>query len=171
MFKLNINNISKHFSGQNGVLTVLKDITLEIKDGEFVCLVGPSGCGKTTLLNIIAGLEKADSGAVLHRGSPVNGTDSDRLLIFQELGLFPWLTVQKNVEFGLKIKRIARKKRQEIAQEYLNMVNLIRFKDAFIHELSGGMKQRVALARALAMDPEILLMDEPFAALDAQTRD
>lgn len=168
---LKIENISKSFDIRNGILPVLKDINLEIKEGEFVCIVGPSGCGKTTLLNIIAGLEAADEGRVLHKGQPLNDTGPDRLMIFQELGLFPWLTVQQNVEFGLKMKGTSSKERQKIVNKYLEMVNLARFKDSFIHELSGGMKQRVALARALTMDPEILLMDEPFATLDAQTRD
>jgi NitT/TauT family transport system ATP-binding protein len=168
---LKIENVSKFFTTSNGILPVLKNINLEIKQGEFVCIVGPSGCGKTTLLNIIAGLEHPSEGRVLYKGKPLNGTDPDRLVIFQELGLFPWLTVQKNVEFGLKIKKILHKEREAIVQKYLEMVNLVKFKNSFIHELSGGMKQRVALARALVMDPEILLMDEPFTALDAQTRD
>lgn len=168
---LELKNISKYFTSRNGRLAVLRDINLKIDDGEFVCIVGPSGCGKTTLLNIIAGLVGANSGEVLHRGASVKGVGPDRLMIFQELGLFPWLTAQKNVEFGLKMNGVPLKKRRDIALEYLNKVKLLKFKDAFIHELSGGMKQRVALARALVMDPEILLMDEPFTALDAQTRD
>jgi NitT/TauT family transport system ATP-binding protein len=163
--------LSKSYKGHNGQLIVLQDINLEIKDGEFLCIVGPSGCGKSTLMNIIAGNEYATRGKVLHNGKQIEGISSQRLVIFQELGLFPWLTVQKNVEFGLKFKKIPPKEQNKIAIEYLNMVNLVRFKDAYIHELSGGMKQRVALARALAINPEILLMDEPFAALDAQTRD
>jgi len=168
---IEICGLSKSLRGCNGELPVLKNINLQIKDGEFLCIVGPSGCGKTTFLNIIAGLEHAKRGNVLHNGLPIDGTSPERLVIFQDLGLFPWLTVQKNVEFGLKFKKLSPKERREIALEYLDMVNLIHFKDAYIHELSGGMKQRVALARALAIDPEILLMDEPFAALDAQTRD
>jgi NitT/TauT family transport system ATP-binding protein len=116
-------------------------------------------------------LENASKGQVFHKGKPISGPGPDRVIIFQELGLFPWLTAQKNVEFGLKMKKVPPKERENIALEYLDMVNLMKFKDSFIHELSGGMKQRVALARAFAMDPEILLMDEPFASLDAQTRD
>ncbi len=171
MAKLKLHDVSKRFRTRHGFLTVLKDIDLEVEDGEFLCIVGPSGCGKTTLLNIIAGLENPSKGQALYKGTPISGPSPNRLIIFQELGLFPWLTAQKNVEFGLKMKRIPQRKRQEIALEYLDMMNLIKFKDSYIHELSGGMKQRVALARAWAMDPEILLMDEPFASLDAQTRD
>lgn len=162
---------SKSYAANGRHLLVLDNINLEISKGEFVCIVGPSGCGKTSLLNIIAGLDRAYSGEVLHNGAPVVDSDSNRLLIFQELGLFPWLTVQENVAFGLRVKKIPRAKREKIASDYLEMVNLSRFKDNFIHELSGGMKQRVCLARALAMDPEVLLMDEPFSSLDAQTRD
>lgn len=169
--RLNLEGISKSFIHNNNYLPVLRNINLDIKDGEFLCVVGPSGCGKTTLLNIICGLETADAGRILHRGRPIDESDPERLVIFQDLGLFPWLSVIKNVEFGLRMKQVPRKKRRELALEYLNMVNLTKFKDSFIHQLSGGMKQRVALARALAMDPEILLMDEPFASLDAQTRD
>ena len=168
---MEICGLSKSFKCRNGELAVLENINLEIKNGEFLCIVGPSGCGKTTLINIIAGLDLATSGKVLHKGKLIEGISPERLVIFQDLGLFPWLTVQKNVEFGLKLKKLFPNEQQEIALEYLDMVNLIHFKDAYIHELSGGMKQRVALARALAINPEILLMDEPFAALDAQTRD
>ncbi len=171
MTKLKIENVSKSYPAKNGRLFVLKDISLDIEEGEFVCIVGPSGCGKTTLLNLIAGLDYHYSGRILHNGLPIMKTGPDRLVIFQELGLFPWLSVQKNVEFGLKLQKIPAKKRKGITLQYLDMVNLTKFKDSYIHELSGGMKQRVALARALAMDPEILLMDEPFTALDAQTRD
>ncbi|MDP2922982.1 MAG: ABC transporter ATP-binding protein [Candidatus Omnitrophota bacterium] len=168
---LKIEEVSKHFPTPGGCLPVLEKINLEIREGEFICIVGPSGCGKTTLLNIIANLEAVTTGRILYKGKTLPVTGPDRLVIFQELGLFPWLTVQDNVEFGLKVKKTPSAKRKKIADEYLRMVNLIKFKNFFIHELSGGMKQRVALARALVMDPEILLMDEPFAALDAQTRD
>jgi NitT/TauT family transport system ATP-binding protein len=169
--KLKVDNVSKDFTGRNGKLQALRDIRLDINEGEFLCIVGPSGCGKTTLLNIIAGLENVYKGRVVHNGEFVNSTGPDRLVIFQELGLFPWLSVVKNVEFGLKMKKVPQPRRRETALKYLDMVNLLKFKDAHIHELSGGMKQRVALARAFAMDPEVLLMDEPFTALDAQTRD
>jgi NitT/TauT family transport system ATP-binding protein len=168
--KLRIRHVSKSFHSENGKTYVLEDINLDIKQGEFVCIVGPSGCGKTTLLNIVAGLEKADCGEVLANGNPVNGAGTDRVVIFQEAALFPWLNVIKNVEFGLKLKGMNRTQRKTTALEYLKMVHLSKFQSAHIHELSGGMKQRVALARALAMNPEMLLMDEPFSALDAQTR-
>ena len=165
-----IQHVSKSFQSKNGSVYVLEDINLEIKQGEFVCLVGPSGCGKTTLMNIVAGLEKADSGEVWANGRKVNHAGPDRVVIFQEAALFPWLNVIKNVEFGLKLKGVSSRERRNIALEYLKMVHLTRFQNAHIHELSGGMKQRVAIARALAMNPEMLLMDEPFSALDAQTR-
>ena len=165
-----IQHVSKSFQSKNGSVYVLEDINLEIKQGEFVCLVGPSGCGKATLMNIIAGLEKADSGEVWANGRKVNHAGPDRVVIFQEAALFPWLNVIKNVEFGLKLKGVSSRERRNIALEYLKMVHLTRFQNAHIHELSGGMKQRVAIARALAMNPEMLLMDEPFSALDAQTR-
>ena len=166
-----IDHISKSFPHQGKILPVLRDINLEIQAGEFFCIAGPSGCGKTTLLNIIAGLEPADSGKTTWNGKSIDHIGPERLMIFQELGLFPWLTVRQNVEFGLKMKGIPARERRAIALAHLEMVHLAKFKDAYIHELSGGMKQRVALARALALDPQILLMDEPFTALDAQTRD
>lgn len=165
-----IHHLSKSFQSKNGRVSVLEDINLEIKQGEFVCLVGPSGCGKTTLMNIVAGLEKADSGEVWANGRRISNAGPDRVVIFQEAALFPWLNVIKNVEFGLKLKGVRSRERRDIALEYLKMVHLTRFQNAHIHELSGGMKQRVAIARALAMNPEMLLMDEPFSALDAQTR-
>ena len=168
---LRIENISKTFVSDSGIVPVLENINLEVKTGEFICIVGPSGCGKTTLLHILAGLESSDGGCIYYKGKRLLEAGPERLVILQELGLFPWLTVEKNVEFGLKIKKVAPKKRRAIVRDYLDMVNLLNFKDSFIHELSGGMKQRVALARALVIEPEILLMDEPFAALDAQTRD
>lgn len=168
--KLCIQHVSKSFQSTNGSVYVLEDINLEIREGEFVCIVGPSGCGKTTLLNIVAGLEKANAGEVWSNGHKVNGAGTDRVVIFQEAALFPWLNVVKNVEFGLKLKGVNAKQRRETAIQYLKMVHLSKFQNAHIHELSGGMKQRVAIARALAMNPEMLLMDEPFSALDAQTR-
>ncbi|MEK7733045.1 MAG: ATP-binding cassette domain-containing protein, partial [Planctomycetota bacterium] len=150
-----IRHVSKSFKSVNGSAHVLEDINLEIREGEFVCIVGPSGCGKTTLLNIVAGLEKADSGEVWSNGHKVNGAGTDRVVIFQEAALFPWLNVVKNVEFGLKLKGINAKQRRETAIQYLKMVHLSKFQKAHIHELSGGMKQRVAIARALAMNPEM----------------
>ncbi|OQY99952.1 MAG: nitrate/sulfonate/bicarbonate ABC transporter ATP-binding protein [Candidatus Brocadia sp. UTAMX2] len=165
-----VQHVSKSFQSKNGTVYVLEDINLEINQGEFVCLVGPSGCGKSTLMNIVAGLEKADSGEVWANGRRIQGAGPDRVVIFQEAALFPWLNVIKNVEFGLKLKGVNGRERRNIALEYLKMVHLSKFQSSHIHELSGGMKQRVAIARALAMNPEMLLMDEPFSALDAQTR-
>jgi len=168
---LKVNIESKTYKVNSEELLVLDKINLEINKGDFVCIVGPSGCGKTTLLNIISGLDCFYAGQVIYNGKPVRRCDSDRLLIFQDLGLFPWLTVWENIEFGLKLKKVSGAERSKAISKYLDMVNLSRFKDSYIHELSGGMKQRVALARTLAMDPEVLLMDEPFSSLDAQTRD
>ena len=161
----------EYFTNKGEGLLVMSDVGFEIEKGEFLCIVGPSGCGKTTMLNIIAGLDNHYEGSVLNTGEKARKAHSDRIVIFQELGLFPWLTVQQNVEFGLKVKGLPKLKRSKISREYLEMVNLGKFSDYFIHELSGGMKQRVALARALAVESEILLMDEPFSSLDAQTRD
>lgn len=152
---------------------VLNGVDLKIKEGEFVTIVGPSGCGKSTLLNIIAGLDKPDLGSVLIRGAVAgnNSSSTKRIMIFQEGALFPWLNVQDNVEFGLKIAKIPKEKRRQVANKYIEMVGLSKFSESFVYQLSGGMKQRVAIARALAIEPEVLLMDEPFAALDVQTRD
>jgi NitT/TauT family transport system ATP-binding protein len=152
-------------------LVALSDLNLDITPGEFLCIVGPSGCGKSTLLNLIAGLGFPTSGEVQVDNQRVTGPGTDRVVIFQEHGLFPWLTVGQNVEFGLRMQGVGRRERRERADRYLRMVHLTTFRDSHIHQLSGGMKQRVAIARALATEPKILLMDEPFAALDAQTRD
>ena len=170
--KLAIENVSKSFKGASGSVLALDRVSLNVAEAEFVCLVGASGCGKTTLLNIIAGLEKPDSGLVLADGKPVTGPGRERLVMFQEPALFPWLTVLGNVLFGLKLKpNLTSKDRRDVASYYLELVGLSRFERANIHELSGGMKQRVSLARALAPNPRVLLMDEPFAALDALTRE
>jgi NitT/TauT family transport system ATP-binding protein len=152
---------------------VLNGVDLKIKEGEFVTIVGPSGCGKSTLLNIIAGLDRPDLGSVFIRGAVAssNPSSTKRIMIFQEGALFPWLNVQDNVEFGLKIARVPKEKIRQIADRYIEMVGLSKFSKSFVYQLSGGMKQRVAIARALAIEPEVLLMDEPFAALDVQTRD
>ena len=171
MAKVVLENVSRVFMGQSGPLPALTGMNLEIAAGEFLCLVGPSGCGKSTLLNLIAGLEKPDSGTVRVNGVPVAGPGPDRVVMFQEAALFPWLNVVQNVAFGLKMAGMAREERTERAMALLKTVKLDAFARSWVHELSGGMKQRVALAAALALDPEILLMDEPFAALDAQTRD
>lgn len=175
MAKLEARNISKYFTavqdGQAIQMSAIKDISLSIDDGQFVCFVGPSGCGKTTFLNILAGLDKPSEGEIILDGRPVSETGPDRIMVFQENALFPWLKVIDNVEFGLMIKGIEKSKRNEIAMQYLDMMQLTKFADAYTYQLSGGMKQRVAIARALAIDPEVLLMDEPFAALDSQTRD
>jgi NitT/TauT family transport system ATP-binding protein len=169
--KLSLRGVSKTFSSGSGRVEALGTIDLEIREEEFLCIVGPSGCGKSTLLNLIAGLELPETGEVWCNGSPVTGPGPDRVVIFQEPALFPWLTVLGNVEFGLRLRGDGKARRRERAMDALRMVHLHRFSDAYVHQLSGGMKQRVALARALVMNPEILLMDEPFAALDAQTRD
>jgi len=152
-------------------LLALDRINLQVRAGEFVCIVGPSGCGKSTLLHLIAGLQAQTSGQVLVDGKPVQGPGTDRILIFQEHGLFPWLTVAGNVEFGMKMKGVPKAERSEKMRHYLRLVHLGKFEKSYIHQLSGGMRQRVAIARALATEPDVLLMDEPFGALDAQTRD
>lgn len=155
----------------DGMVAAVKDVTLSIEEGQFVCFVGPSGCGKSTLLNIIAGLDKPTKGEVILNGRRVTEPGPDRIMVFQDNALFPWLKVVDNVQFGLKIAGVEKKKRYEISMHYLDMMQLTKFAEAYTYQLSGGMKQRVSLARALVMDPEILLMDEPFAALDSQTRD
>ena len=170
--KLAIENVSKSFQTSSGKVLALDRVDLNVAEGEFVCLVGASGCGKSALLNIIAGLEKPDSGAVLADGKPVTAPGRERLVMFQEPALFPWLDVFGNVLFGLKLKpNLTNKDRRDVAKYYLELVGLSRFEHANIHELSGGMKQRASLARALAPNPRVLLMDEPFAALDALTRE
>ncbi|RCX17257.1 NitT/TauT family transport system ATP-binding protein [Anaerobacterium chartisolvens] len=165
-----IENVGKEFAARHKKTHTLDNINLEIKEGEFVCILGPSGCGKSTLLNIIAGLEGASRGRILLNGCEVKGAGPDRAVMFQESALFPWLRVVDNVEFGMKMAGIPKQQRRQKALKYLKMVHLTKFQKSFIHELSGGMKQRVSLARALTLDSKILLMDEPFAALDSQTK-
>jgi len=171
--KLAVEQVSKrYFAGRRDEVHALDAVSLQINVGGFLCLVGPSGCGKTTLLNIIAGLEKPDSGRVLADGKPITEPGRDRMVMFQEPALFPWLDVMANVMFGLKLKPgLNAKEQRKVAEFYLKLVGLERFMHAPIHQLSGGMKQRVALARALAPNPRVLLMDEPFASLDALTRE
>ena len=170
--KLVVKDVTKSFTTRRGWLKALDDVSLTVSEGEFVCLVGPSGCGKSTLLNLIAGLDTVDSGTLESDGQPIFSTGRERMVMFQEHSLFPWLDVMGNVLFGLELKpNLTDKDRVEVARYYLHLVGLERFAHANIHELSGGMKQRVALARALAPNPRVLLMDEPFAALDAMTRE
>jgi NitT/TauT family transport system ATP-binding protein len=163
--------ITKQFHSSRRETLALDDVTLEVQPREFVCIVGPSGCGKSTLLNIAAGIDTDYSGAARFEGDRITGTARERAVVFQEPALFPWLNVRANVEFGLKLRGVPLAERRVIVDRQLELVNLVPFERAYIHELSGGMKQRVQLARALAVEPHVLLMDEPFAALDAQTRD
>jgi NitT/TauT family transport system ATP-binding protein len=170
--RLAIENVSKWFDTARGRVHALDRVSLEVMEGEFVCLLGPSGCGKSTLLNLIAGLEDPDQGSLATGGRPVRGPSRERMMMFQESALFPWLDVFDNVMFGLRRKPgLSDAERRRVAGYYLQLVGLGKFQRANIHELSGGMKQRVALARALAPNPRVLLMDEPFAALDALTRE
>ena len=171
MTKLQAKNIVKHFDHNGNSILALDGINLNVEEGDFICIVGPSGCGKSTFLNIVAGLETPDSGEILLNGNKISTPGPDRTMVFQEGALFPWLKVIDNVEFGLKMAGIPKDERRQISERYLDMMQLTKFADSYIYQLSTGMKQRVAIARALAMDPEILLMDEPFAALDSQTRD
>jgi NitT/TauT family transport system ATP-binding protein len=183
---LQIKNLSKVYYRNAGIssianaddeYTVLNNLSMDIKDGEFVTIVGPSGCGKSTLLNIIAGIDREYSGGeILFNGlqsdhiTSTTHINQDKIIIFQEAALFPWLTVLENVEFGLRVAKVSEDKRNKIAMYYIEMVQLSNFANAYVHQLSGGMKQRVAIARALALNPKILLMDEPFASLDVHTR-
>lgn len=170
--KVSLCDISLSYQTESGErLLALDQINLKVSPGEFLCIVGPSGCGKSTLLHLIAGLHQPTSGHVLVDNNRVAKPGTDRILIFQELGLFPWLKVGENVEFGMKMKGLSKAERSERTDYYLHLVHLGQFKNSYTHQLSGGMRQRVALARALATEPDVLLMDEPFAALDAQTRD
>jgi NitT/TauT family transport system ATP-binding protein len=171
MAKLETKGIVKYFKHESHQLKALGGVDLQVEDGDFVCLVGPSGCGKSTFLRIVAGLETPDEGDILFDGKPVTTTGPERIMVFQEGALFPWLKVQDNVEFGLKMAGIPKDERAQISKRYLDMMQLTKFANSFTYQLSTGMRQRVAIARALVMDPDVLLMDEPFAALDAQTRD
>jgi sulfonate transport system ATP-binding protein len=170
--KLSARGVTKTFRNARGdVVSALGEVNLDIAPGEFVCLIGPSGCGKTTLLNLFAGLDRPDTGAISMDGAPVTGPGPDRAVLFQDPALFPWLSVVANVKFALELIGIPKDEREERAMHWLRRVHLGRFANAQPHELSGGMRSRAALARALACQPEVLLADEPFAALDAQTRE
>ncbi|MFF0814915.1 ABC transporter ATP-binding protein [Rhodococcus sp. NPDC003318] len=171
--KLRLEHVTKQFDvrGSKEKFTAIADIDIEVADGEFLVLVGPSGCGKSTLLDLLGGLTTPTSGRILLDGRPISGPGLDRGIVFQQYALLPWRTARHNIEFGLEAKGLPRAERRERAEHYLELVGLKGFGDRFPHELSGGMKQRVAIARSLAFDPEVLLMDEPFAALDAQTRE
>ncbi|MET9246793.1 ABC transporter ATP-binding protein [Nonomuraea sp. NPDC003709] len=173
MTKISIRNVVKTFQVRDAdqPFTALSGIDLDVREGEFLTLVGPSGCGKSTLLDLIAGLTAPTSGEILIDGARVTGPGLDRGIVFQQYALFPWRTAQSNVEFGLEAKGVPRKERARRAREHLALVGLAGFEERYPHELSGGMRQRVAIARSLAFDPDVLLMDEPFAALDAQTRE
>jgi NitT/TauT family transport system ATP-binding protein len=163
--------VERRFDVAGRTVAALGPVDLAIASGEFLCIVGPSGCGKSTLLNLVAGLDRPDAGRIRVDGVDVAGTSPDRLMMFQDGGLFPWLDVRDNVEFGLRVGGMPEAERRARSEQLLRQVHLAGFANARIHQLSGGMRQRVALARALAPGPKVLLMDEPFAALDAQTRD
>ena len=167
---IRIERLSKVFRDDRRVVNALDGFQLDVMDGEFICLLGPSGCGKTTVLRVIAGLEPKTGGTVAVRGRPVTSSGPERGMVFQEFALFPWRTVRKNIEFGLEIKGLAKEERDKMSKSLIELVGLKGFEDAHPKELSGGMKQRVGIARALANDPAVLLMDEPFGSLDAQTR-
>lgn len=169
--KIQIEGVSKWFGTDARLMAALIDITFEVRANEFVCLIGPSGCGKSTLLNIVAGFISPTEGRVLADGQAITAPGPDRGVVFQEYALFPWLTVQENIEFGLKLKGTAKPERQRVAERYLDLVGLSAHRHKFPVQLSGGMKQRVAIARALANNPTMMLMDEPFGSLDAQTRE
>ena len=168
--KISIQGITKIFPGKRGEIVALEDLSLDVREGEFLVIVGASGCGKTTLLNLIAGFEKPTQGRITLDGAPVVGITPECGMIFQQYALFPWKTVQENVEFGLKMKRVPKKERRERAGRFIDIVGLKGFEKSYPHHLSGGMKQRVSIARSLANNPKVMLLDEPFAALDAMTR-
>ena len=170
--KLVIKNLRKAYTADNrGTFVALDGVNLDVEEGEFISVLGPSGCGKSTLLEIIAGLQMQTDGEITTNGLAIEKVCKKPAIVFQHYGLFPWLTVQKNIEYGLKIRGIERKTRSRMALRHIEMMNLDGFEKFYPHELSGGMQQRVALARALVSSPDILLLDEPFAALDAQTRE
>jgi NitT/TauT family transport system ATP-binding protein len=172
MHQIELHNITLEYDSVENPVTALRDVSFSVEPAEFLCVVGQSGCGKTTMLNIVAGFLKPTNGSILIGGKAITGKGLDRGVVFQDFAqLFPWRTAQRNVEFGLEMKKIAKEEREEIALRFLRLVNLEKFARSYPHELSGGMQQRVAIARALAYNPAVLLMDEPFAALDALTRE
>ena len=172
MHQIELRSISLQYQSAENPVTALRDVSFSVEPTEFLCVVGQSGCGKTTMLNIVAGFLKPTQGEILISGKTVTGKGLDRGIVFQDFAqLFPWRTAQRNIEFGLEMKGIAKEEREEIALRFLRLVNLEKFARSYPHELSGGMQQRVAIARALAYNPAVLLMDEPFAALDALTRE
>jgi NitT/TauT family transport system ATP-binding protein len=169
--KISLRHVGKVFATRGRAVTALTDVSLDVHSGQFLVLVGPSGCGKSTLLDLLGGLTRPSTGEILLDGRPVTGPGLDRGVVFQQYALFPWRTALSNVEFGIEGRGVPKRERRERARHFLELVGLNGFADRYPHELSGGMKQRVAIARSLAFDPDVLLMDEPFAALDAQTRD
>lgn len=169
--EVQLKNVTKTFGHPGERVTAIENLSLEIRAGEFIVLVGPSGCGKTTVLNLIAGLTDPESGEVVVAGSPVKGPGPDRAVVFQDGALFPWLNVRQNVEFGLKIAGVGKAERRAKALRVLELIGLGNFVENALHTLSGGMRQRVAIARALVLEPQVILMDEPFSALDAITRE
>lgn len=168
--KIMVNHLKKSYVNKGKETVAVADASIEILDNEFVSIVGPSGCGKSTLLRILAGLDEATEGTAIVDDDPIDGPGADRGMVFQSYTLFPWLTVEENIHFGLKIKKMPKKQADEIVERYLEIIKLTPFRKSFPKELSGGMKQRVAIARALANSPKVLLMDEPFGALDSQTK-
>lgn len=170
--KIEVHHLSKSFKGsQNGRLDVLQDMSFTVFENDFLCIIGPSGCGKSTLINLLAGFLKPDAGEILVDGQPLSGPSRTRTVVFQEYALFPWRTVAGNIEYPLLTMKMSKAARQEKVRELVELMGLVGFERSYPHELSGGMKQRVAIARALAADPDIILMDEPFSSLDAQTRE
>jgi NitT/TauT family transport system ATP-binding protein len=167
---IDVQNVSVQFGSRDSVVQAAKNVSLTVQPNEFVSLIGPSGCGKSTLLNIVAGFAKASSGQALLDGVPITGPGSERGVVFQQYSLFPWLTVRKNVEFGMRMSGVARGKRESSARTLLGLAGLLAFENHYPDQLSGGMKQRIGIVRALATSPQVLLMDEPFGALDTQTR-
>jgi NitT/TauT family transport system ATP-binding protein len=169
---ITVRNVSYEYGGEIGRVLAVKDVSFSVAPSEFLCVLGPSGCGKTTILNMLAGFLQPTQGEIRVGGRDVSGNGLDRGVVFQDFAqLFPWRTARRNVEFGLEVRRVSKAERRKTALEFLRLVKLEKFADAYPHQLSGGMQQRVAIARALAYNPGVLLMDEPFAALDAMTRD